>query len=212
MSKMTLKNERAGLRPSSIKVARLGLRLRMLVSWPRRRRRRRHKARRRRRRWSNVVLDRRCRSRATCNVVAGTSSRLHAAFTFEDQFSPRFGLAATGRRALSDGISENLHPAVLISCTVGIEVDDLSVREANTESLLHEHVALFLFGKSRLAPPTIASCGLSLGQRGSIVNQFSCLRQVDSRARLTSCLMVGSQLRSHKFEEAAAPVLFEDLC
>lgn len=111
-----------------------------------------------------MVLGRRCRGRAASNVVAGVPSRLHAAFAFQDQFGPRFGLAAGGSCALTDRISKNLHPAILICCTVGIEVNDLSVREANTESLLHEHVAFFLFGKSGLAPPTIAGRGFSLGQ------------------------------------------------
>lgn len=163
MGNATLENEGAGLRPSSIEVARLRVRLCMLVSWPRRRRRRRRKARRRSRRCT-VVLGRRCRGRAASNVVAGVSSRLHAAFAFQDQFGPRFGLAAGGSCALTDRISKNLHPAILICCTVGVEVNDLSVREANTESLLHEHVAFFLFGKSRLAPSTIAGRGLPLGQ------------------------------------------------
>lgn len=191
----------------------------MLVLRPRRRRRRRCTALRRRGRFrANTVLNWRCRTRrcgssstARISISASLAPGLHATLASQDKVSPGLGLAAARGSSLSDRVLKHLHPTILIRSAVGIEVDNLPVGKTDTESLLNEHVALFFFGKGRLTSSTIASCGFSLGQGGSVVNQLSRLGQVDSGTRLTRCLVVSSQLRSQKLEEATTPVLFNTL-
>lgn len=82
-------------------------------------------------------------------------------FTLKDEVAPlppATATAATGgivirvsacstSAAAPDDVAEDLHPTLLILGCVGIEVDHLAVVEADPESFLNEHVALFFFGK-----------------------------------------------------------------
>lgn len=193
------KHQGSCLLPASIKTASLGLRLRVFVSRSRGCRCR-IEARGRSRRRSHVVLNRSGKSRCCrwtrCTtgialVVHGRPSCLHAAFAPQNDLSPGLGLAASGRGTFADGISQDLHPAILVGRAVGVEVDDLAVSEADPEAFFHKHVALFLFGKRRLTPSTTPGCCFSLGQRRSIVNQLHGFGKVDSGPRLTCRFMVG---------------------
>lgn len=86
-------------------------------------------------------------------------------FTAENKICPWFGLATSRRVALSNGLREDFHPTVLLCPAVGVEVNNLSVAEANSETFFDKHIALFLLGKGRFTSSTTLSRCLFLSER-----------------------------------------------
>jgi hypothetical protein len=95
------------------------------------------------------------------------------------------------RRSFANNVAKNLHPFVFRRSRVRIEIDDLPVREADSESLLDKHVALFFFCKRRLASSTLCR-DFFLCKSGLVVNEFGGFGEVDSGTRLESRFVVGS--------------------
>lgn len=59
---------------------------------------------------------------------------------------PKYNIApALPRTLLPNTLIQHLHPALLILRAIRIEINDLTIRKADPESLFHEHVAFFLF-------------------------------------------------------------------
>jgi hypothetical protein len=81
---------------------------------------------------------------------------------------------------------ENLHPAFLVGRSIGIEVDNLPVIEADSESLFNEHIAFFLFSKARLATLATLPTRLLLGESPTIINELRSIRQIDRCTWLAS--------------------------
>jgi hypothetical protein len=93
----------------------------------------------------------------------------------------------------ANGLSEDLHPAFLLLAGVGIEINDLAVREAEPEAFLNEHIAFLIFSKARLAT-TATLCRGWLLKRALVVKELGRFREVDCRSRLAGTLMVGCEL------------------
>ena len=118
-----------------------------------------------------------------------------------------FGPAPRRLRVLADHLRQSPHPAFLVRCAVGIEVDDLAVGEAHAEAFLDEHVAFFLGGEG--GAPAVAALArhLLLHERGLVVDQLAGFGEVDGRARLPSGFVVCRELGPLEAEEATPPIL-----
>jgi hypothetical protein len=89
--------------------------------------------------------------------------RFHAAFALEHQLRPWFNLTTSGR--LADSIGQHGQPAFLVSSAIRVEINNLAISEANTETFFDEHVALLLFGEGGLSSATTSGSGLLLSER-----------------------------------------------
>lgn len=80
-------------------------------------------------------------------------------FTAKNKIGPWFGLATSRGMALSNSLREDFHPTVLLGPAVGVEVNNLSVAEANSEAFFDKHITLFLLGKGRFtSSATLGRC------------------------------------------------------
>ena len=119
----------------------------------------------------------------------------------KDHVGPGF----TRGDVFANAVRQDLHPAFLLITVIGVEVDDFTIGEADTETLFNKHVALLIFSERRLA----ATARLSrrwLLQSTLVVQKLGCLCEVDRSARLPCCLVVCCKLRSIQTEEATTPV------
>src|SRR2546423_9666525 len=106
----------------------------------------------------------------------------NALLPFEHYLSPPFDLRPLWG-TFANYFAKSLHPFVFRRGRVGVEVNDFSVGESDSEALLDEHVALFFLRKSRLASSTL--CGnLFLCKSALVINEFGGFRKVDGCARL----------------------------
>lgn len=121
----------------------------------------------------------------------------------DDDVCPALRLA----QVLPHDLGEHLHPSVLLRSAVGVEVNSFSVGEADTETLLHEHVPFFFLGEGRFPSSTRLARRLLLNQRRLVVNQLTRLGKIDGGTRLSCGFMVGSKLRTVQREESSTPVL-----
>ncbi len=123
-------------------------------------------------------------------------------FSCQNKVRPGFLRA----RIFAHGLGQDFHPAFFLGRAVGVEINDLAVREPDSEPFLHEHVPFFFFREGALAASAFAGTFL-LQERGPVVDQLRRFAEVDRRARLTRRFMVCGQLAPVQLEEAATPVL-----
>ena len=90
---------------------------------------------------------------------------------------------------------------------VGVEVNNFTIGEANSEPLFDEHVPFFFLSKGTLPSTAAPGSGLLLGESGLVVDQLGSFGEVDGRSRLVSGFVVSGQLGADKLEESASPVL-----
>lgn len=125
--------------------------------------------------------------------------------TLEDQVTPTtFGAVSI----LADASIKHLHPTFFVSSSVGIEVDDLAIVEANTEAFFNKHIPFFFFGEARFATLASLSTSLLLSKRSTIVNELGSIGKVDCGTGLSGRLMICSELVAGELEESTTPVLF----
>jgi hypothetical protein len=62
----------------------------------------------------------------------------------------------------ADALVKDFHPTFFVFSAVGVEVDDLAVRETDSEAFFDKHVALFFLCKARLAPAAALTSGFFL--------------------------------------------------
>jgi hypothetical protein len=105
------------------------------------------------------------------------------------------------------GIKDS-HPAFFVRSGVSVEVDHLAIIETDAKPFFNEHVTFFLLRKARLTALAALASSLLLGQCSTIVDEFTGIGQIDRGAWLPSRLVVGCELGSLEFEEAATPVLY----
>jgi len=79
---------------------------------------------------------------------------------------------------------EDFHPAFLVCGCIGVEVDDLSVVEADSEALFDEHVAFLFFCEAGLAALASLAAGFLLGESPAVVDQLAGVGEVDGCAGL----------------------------
>lgn len=100
-----------------------------------------------------------------------------------------------------------MHPFILRRCRVGVEVNNFTVCEANSEAFLDEHVTLFLFGEGTASAASTFRRGLLLDECSLVIDQLRSFGQVDGGSRLSGSFMVRRELRALELEEASTPVL-----
>lgn len=134
-------------------------------------------------------------------------------FPLKDEITPL--AAATGCTSTviivastADDIAKGLHPALLVLAGVGIEIDNLPVVEADTETLFDKHVTFLFFRKGRTASLAVATRGLGVRQLSSVIDESPGVGQIDGSTRLTGCLVVSSKLSADELEVTSTPVLF----
>lgn len=133
-------------------------------------------------------------------------------FPLKNEFTPlSAGTGSVGVVLLfsssTDDIAKDLHPALLVFAGVGVEIDNLAVIEADTETLFNKHVAFFLFREGRATSFAAATRGLGVSQLPSIVNESLGIGEVDGGTRLTGCFVISGKLSTNKFKVAATPIL-----
>jgi len=106
----------------------------------------------------------------------------------------------------ADRLGENFHPGLLLRTAVGVEVNDLTVGEADTETLFDEHVPFFVFSKARLSSATSLGSG-GLLESALVIHELGSLCQVDGSTWLACGFVESCELRTFQTEEAATPVL-----
>jgi predicted lactoylglutathione lyase len=94
---------------------------------------------------------------------------------------------------LADSLVEHLHPSLLLFTAVGVEVNDLTVSETDTEALFNEHVTLLVISETGFSPTTSLCCG-GLLKSALVINKLGSLRQIDGSTRLPSRLVVSGKL------------------
>lgn len=103
----------------------------------------------------------------------------------EDEVSPRSSLAPSSRSGSvrPHRFGEDLHPALLLPRRISIEVNALSIREADAESLLDKHIrAIFLVEGRLTATAGFAVLarrgGVGLSESGLVIDEFDCFGEV----------------------------------
>jgi hypothetical protein len=79
---------------------------------------------------------------------------------------------------------EDFHPAFLVGSSVGVEINDFAVVEADSESFFDEHVAFFLFCEAGLSTLAAFAAGFLLSERSTIVNELGGVREINRGTRL----------------------------
>lgn len=116
-------------------------------------------------------------------------------FSLKDELTPlgprsRTALFFGAIIAAANDVGQDLHPAVLVLGSVSVEVDDFAVVEADSETLLDEHVALFFFGEGRTASLATLRDGLLLRERSPIIDEPLGVGKIDAGTRLTGGFVV----------------------
>jgi hypothetical protein len=125
-------------------------------------------------------------------------------FALEDHVTPTtLGIVSI----LTNASIKDFHPAFFVSSGIGVEINYLAVVEANTEAFFNEHVTLFLFCEARFTTLAPLSTSLLLSKSTTIINELASIGKIDCGSRLSSRLMVRSELAPGEFEEATTPIL-----
>jgi len=91
---------------------------------------------------------------------------------------------------------------------IRVEVNDFSVRKADSEAIFDKHVAFFLFPESGLATgPAALGMAVGLDKRGFIIDELDGFGELDTGTRLASKLVVCRELGALKAEEPTSPIL-----
>ena len=155
-----------------------------------------------------------CRPQGRC-LLGRTSSGLHlsllglfcagssCALLCQDNVGPGFRLG----EVFAYDFRENLHPAILLSGAISIEVDGLSVSKADAETFFDKHVPLLFFSKGRFSPTFAFGRDIIAHESRLIINQLAGFGEIDGGSGLTRSFMVSGEFGPVKGEETSPPVL-----
>ena len=145
------------------------------------------------------------RTRGLCDLslFGLISPRNSCALLCQNEVGPRFRLSGV----FAYNFGKNLHPAILLSGAISIEVDGFSVGKSDAKAFLNKHVPLFFFSKCRLSPTFALGRDIVAHESRLIINQLAGFSEVDGGSGLARYFMVSGELGAVKGEETSPPVL-----
>ena len=117
-------------------------------------------------------------------------------FSSKNEIRPGGGFLA--RVGFANDLAQGVHPLVLLTATVGVEVDCLTIGETETESFFHVLICLVFFCESRFPSSTSAGWvgGFRIGnQRSLVVNQSGSLSEIYDGSLLVCMLVISCEFR-----------------